>query len=352
MTGYAEKTENLKQNLKPLIDEIRDREETLLEEYLHDEDYEGFPENAGIDIEERPKVAKGMYRDSIDGRAQRDETERNEEYIFPVDGLLEEVVEDLELAVKQLEKASKRIDTLEQIHDDLEDVNYIMYEEIMYIDFVWTIRHILDEIVENFRTGGEEEIGEYEPFGEGGFEINVIKENEALEKERSYVDGEMNREEVDWSIDTENAERGDFNELREEHFEGLKSITFEIKQCRNELDSALLITARRIGTAIDDLNEAEEYLEKAEAEDLLQNCRETREGLEQIRKTIERETLEPMDDGLRRSETFIQDLIEGNSDEIERILNGGNWYTKTDDGMISMGWDKPDIYEDEEDSEA
>lgn len=353
MDDYIQRTENLREDLRPLLDEISGRKDDLVDEYFEDDERQGFPEGSEIDDEEQPAAARGMYHSSIGERVRKDEVDRKEEYLFPVDSRLKNALEDLKLAVKQLEKASKRIDTLEEIHGDLDDISYIMYAEVMYIDFIWSVRHVIDEIVKNFRTGGEEEIGEYEPFGEGGFEINVIKENEALEKERIYIDGDLERDEVDWSIDTEEADRGDFDKLTEEHFEGLKSITFELKRCRNELDSALLIAARRIGTAVEDLKEIEEYLEKAEAEELLGICSETRKGLEKLRKSIERDTLEPLDDGLRRSETFIQDLIEGNSDEIERVLDGGNWWTRSDDGMLEMSWDKPEIYrEDEEDSEA
>lgn len=352
MESYVQRTDKLRENLKPLPEEVRERKEALLDDYFEDDERQGFPEESDISDEEEPGPARSMYDTSIKERVRKDDVDRKDEYLFPVDSKLEDALEDLKLAVKQLEKASKRIDALEQIHEDLEDVSYIMYAEKMYIDFVWTIRHMLDEIVQNFRTSGEEEIGEYEPFGEGGFEINVIKLNEALIKEREYIEGEKDREEVDWSIDTDKAERGDFNKLREEHFEGLKSIAFELKECRNEIDSAMLITARRLGTAIEYLKSVEDLLEKAETSDLLETCRESRESLEQIRKSIERDTLEPLDDGLRRCETFVQDLVEGNSKEIERILDGGNWMQPTEDGMLKMTWDKPEIYEEEDNSEA
>lgn len=349
MTDYVKALKDVVEDLKPLQDEVGDRKKKLVEDCFEDDDYNAFSEHSELDDEKEPEFARREYYRSIMARVKgvKGEVDRKEEHLFPVSGKINDSLEDLELAVKQLEKASKRIDTLEDIHDDLDDVNYIMWRERMLIDFVLSVRFILDEIIENFRTSGDEEIREHEAFTEGGYK-DVIKRNKALVKDREYMDGEMDRDEVDWSIDTENAERGDFNELREEHFEGLKSITFEIEQCRNELDSALLITAKRIGTAIEHLEEAEEYLEKAEASELLENCSETIESLKKLRRSIERETVEPMDDGLRRCETFIQDLIEGNSDDIERILNGGSWLRNGG----GMGWDRPEIYKEDEQDDS
>ncbi|MFB6175402.1 MAG: hypothetical protein ABEJ87_05545 [Candidatus Nanohalobium sp.] len=328
--SYTERIELLKEGIDSVVNGAEERERSLLDDMVDEEEVQGRTEDS-------EEIARRRKRSEIKSRIRNGEAGHDEYLVRGLD-LLKDSSRDVELIREHLERMDKRIEVLEDIESDMADVDRVLTPEWLYYDFTSPARKMLNDAVENFRTAGEKEIEQREPSMEGALPVDYVREKRILTFDRELEPGDPDRKDVDWEIEVPEGELkpGKFGKLEREHFEGLKSIAVEIRELRHEMSSAGLVAAFRLGELSRKLDKAGKDLKRSGNKEFADRCGSMEREARELRTALERETLEPLEDALKRAEAFIDDFLEGNKEEIELAVEEGTWQSR---------WDLPDRYE-------